>query len=77
MSLKYLRFLGHESAAAVLVRHEPCTRERESGPLRAVHLSRHKWPGGSVNKERASAVLSESIFIQLMMSDRQLKESSL
>ena len=21
----------------------------ESGPLRAVHLSRHKWPGGVVN----------------------------
>ena len=21
----------------------------ESGPLRAVHLSRHKWPGGLVN----------------------------
>ena len=21
----------------------------ESGPLRAVHLTRHKWPGGSVN----------------------------
>jgi len=21
----------------------------ESGPLVAVHLSRHKWPGGSVN----------------------------
>jgi len=23
--------------------------ESESGPLRAVHLSRHKWPGGLVN----------------------------
>ena len=22
----------------------------ESGPLRAVHLSRHKWPGGLVNE---------------------------
>ena len=22
----------------------------ESGPLRAVHLSRHKWPGGLVNR---------------------------
>ena len=21
----------------------------ESGPLRAVHLSRHKWPGGLIN----------------------------
>jgi len=28
----------------------------ESGPLGAVHLSRHKWPGGLVNKD--SAVLS-------------------
>ena len=26
-----------------------------SGPLRAVHLSRHKWPGGLVNED---AVLS-------------------
>ena len=24
-------------------------RGAESGPLRAVHLSRHKWPGGRVN----------------------------
>ena len=24
-------------------------RVSESGPLRAVHLSRHKWPGGLVN----------------------------
>ena len=23
----------------------------ESGPLRAVHLSRHKWPGGLVNQD--------------------------
>jgi len=28
----------------------------ESGPLRAVHLSRHTWPGGLVNQD--SAVLS-------------------
>ena len=30
----------------------PCVGARvvyESGPLRAVHLSRHKWPGGLVN----------------------------
>jgi len=25
------------------------THEYESGPLRAVHLARHKWPGGLVN----------------------------
>ena len=30
----------------------------ESGPLRAVCLSRHKWPGGVMVLERASAVLS-------------------
>ena len=26
--------------------------DRESGPLSAVHLSRHKWPGGLVNSGR-------------------------
>ena len=31
----------------------------ESGPLRAVHLSRHKWPGGLVDQD--SGRLSESI----------------
>ena len=33
----------------------------ESRPLRAVHLSRHKWPGGLVNKELGR--LSESYLI--------------
>jgi len=36
-----------------------CFCGSESGPLRKVHLSRHKWPGGSV-KEGASAVLPGS-----------------
>ena len=27
------------------------TRALESAPLRAVHLSRHKWPGGLVNQD--------------------------
>ena len=33
----------------------------ESGPLREVHLSRHKWPGGSVNQD--SGRLSEKYLI--------------
>ena len=35
----------------------------ESGPLRAVHLSRHKWPGGlgTFTQPRASAVLSRCV----------------
>ena len=35
----------------------------ESGPLRAVHLSRHKWPGGLVNYDAGR--LSESYLIIL------------
>ena len=31
----------------------------ETGPLKAVHSSRHKWPGGLVNED--SGRLSESI----------------
>jgi len=35
------------------LRDEPLPHEvrpvHESGPFRAVHLSRHKWPGGLVN----------------------------
>ena len=32
------------------IHHPPSssTRSHESGPLRVVHLSRHKWPGGLV-----------------------------
>ena len=30
----------------------------ESGPLRAVHLSRHKWPGGVVNKNSGRLIES-------------------
>ena len=37
----------------------------ESGPLRAVHLSRDKWPGGSVNKWTALVVpLKEACFLR-------------
>ena len=35
----------------------------ESAPLKAVHLSRQKWPGGSVNQD--SGRLSESYLIIL------------
>jgi len=38
-------------------RRGDCLLETKSGPLRVVHLSRHKWPGGL-----ASAVLSENPF---------------
>jgi hypothetical protein len=36
-----------EKGAAAAGRSGPS--EAESGPLRAVHLSRHKWPGGLIN----------------------------
>ena len=32
----------HNDIGAIFMRNE-------SGPLRAVHLARHKWPGGLVN----------------------------
>jgi len=42
-----------EGAPDVLVREVPANSRQfsvhESGPLRAVHLLRHKWPGGLVN----------------------------
>ena len=30
-------------------------QHRESGPPGAVHLSRHKWPGGSINQDLLSS----------------------
>jgi hypothetical protein len=37
-----------EKGGAAGVNPEPQTLNLESGPLRAVDLLRHKWPGGSV-----------------------------
>ena len=41
------------------------SRQFESGPLRAVHLSRHKWPGGLVDQD--SGRLSESTSLSSMV----------
>ena len=44
--------LGHIVNQYVQVKVEKVvyrSPETESGTLRAVHLSRHKWPGGLVN----------------------------
>jgi len=39
----------HHSAAEDSVLSVAFSPNHDSGPLRAVHLSRHKWPGGLVN----------------------------
>ena len=53
-----IRIRGGRISAPCLVqitredKHQPTTQASkggESGPLRAVHLSRHTWPGGLVN----------------------------
>ena len=41
----------------------------ESGPLRAVHLSRHKWPGGLVDQD--SRRLNESTKSSSMVLERE------
>ena len=47
----------------------------ESGSLRAVHLSRHKWPGGLVNEDFGGLSESDRIILHGLGEVRRLLSS--